>query len=78
MWFDDTADKRVGQSRVAEALETGARTLCVSCPFCLTMTTDGIAARNGEMSVRDIAEILADNLPAEPANTSTSESSNGV
>src|SRR4029434_2737213 len=40
MWFDDTADKRVGQSRVAEALGTGARTLAVSCPFCLTMTTD--------------------------------------
>ena len=49
MWFDDTADKRVGKSRVAEALATGACTLAVSCPFCLTMTTDGIAARNGDM-----------------------------
>jgi len=29
------------------------------------MTTDGIAARNGEMAVRDIAEILADALPPE-------------
>jgi len=65
MWFDDTADKRVGQSRVAEALATGACTLAVSCPFCLTMTTDGIAARNGDMAVRDIAEILADALPPE-------------
>jgi Fe-S oxidoreductase len=63
MWFDDTADKRVGQSRVAEALGTGACTLAVSCPFCLTMTTDGINARNGDMAVRDIAEILADALP---------------
>jgi Fe-S oxidoreductase/nitrate reductase gamma subunit len=76
MWFDDTVDKRVGQSRVAEALETGARTLCVSCPFCLTMTTDGIAARNGGMTVRDIAEILADTLPSQPSEISTS--SNGV
>jgi Fe-S oxidoreductase len=65
MWFDDTVDKRVGQSRVAEALATGARTLAVSCPFCLTMTTDGIAARSGDMAVRDIAEILADALPPE-------------
>jgi Fe-S oxidoreductase/nitrate reductase gamma subunit len=65
MWFDDPADKRVGQSRVAEALATGARTLGVSCPFCLTMTTDGIAARSGDMAVRDIAEILADALPPE-------------
>ena len=77
MWFDDTADKRVGQSRVAEALGTGACTLAVSCPFCLTMTTDGIAARSGDMTVRDIAEILADALPSEPAET-TPESSNGV
>jgi Fe-S oxidoreductase/nitrate reductase gamma subunit len=76
MWFDDTADKRVGQSRVAEALATGARTLAVSCPFCLTMTRDGIAARSGNMVVRDIAEILADALPSEPATTPVS--SNGV
>jgi heterodisulfide reductase subunit D len=76
MWFDDTAHKRVGQSRVAEALGTGACTLAVSCPFCLTMTTDGINARGGDMVVRDIAEILADALPSEPATTP--ESSNGV
>ena len=78
MWFDDTADKRVGQSRVAEALGTGARTLAVSCPFCLTMTTDGIAARDGRMAVRDIAEILADALPQQPAETSRAESTDGV
>jgi Fe-S oxidoreductase len=77
MWFDDTVDKRVGQSRVVEALGTGACTLAVSCPFCLTMTTDGIAARNGGMAVRDIAEILADALPQD-AKTGTPESTNGV
>jgi Fe-S oxidoreductase/nitrate reductase gamma subunit len=77
MWFDDTVDKRVGQSRVVEALGTGACTLAVSCPFCLTMTTDGIAARNGSMAVRDIAEILADALPQD-AKTGTPESTNGV
>jgi len=77
MWFDDTVDKRVGQSRVVEALGTGACTLAVSCPFCLTMTTDGIAARNGGMAVRDIAEILADALPQD-AKTGTPESANGV
>jgi Fe-S oxidoreductase len=76
MWFDDAADKRVGQSRVTEALGTGACTLAVSCPFCLTMTTDGINSRGGDMTVRDIAEILADALPSEPATTP--ESSNGV
>ena len=71
MWFDDTADKRAGQSRVAEALATGARTLAVSCPFCLTMTTDGIAARSGDMAVRDIAELLADALSPERQSQQT-------
>jgi hypothetical protein len=42
------------------------------------MTTDGIAARNGGMTVRDIAEILADALPPQPAETSRAESTNGV
>src|SRR5262249_28089640 len=65
MCVDDTVEKRVGQGRVAEALATGARTLAVPCPFCLTMTTDGVAARSGDMAVRDIAEILADALPPE-------------
>jgi hypothetical protein len=41
------------------------------------MTTDGIAARNGSMAVRDIAEILADALPQD-AKTGTPESTNGV
>jgi hypothetical protein len=40
------------------------------------MTNDGIAARNGDMTVRDIAEILADTLPVQPAQTSMP--SNGV
>jgi Fe-S oxidoreductase len=65
MWFDDGPDQRVGQSRVTEALATGARTLAVSCPFCLTMATDGLAAHGSSMAVRDIAEVLADALPVE-------------
>jgi Fe-S oxidoreductase len=71
MWFDDAPDKRVGQNRVAEALATEARTLAVSCPFCLTMTSDGIAARGGEMAVSDIAEIMANALPAADNPSST-------
>lgn len=63
MWFDDAPNQRVGQSRVVEALATGARTLAVSCPFCLTMATDGLAAHGSTMVVRDIAEVLADALP---------------
>jgi Fe-S oxidoreductase len=59
MWFDDAPDKRVGLSRVEEALDTGATTVAVACPFCLTMMSDGIAARNDAVQVKDIAELMA-------------------
>jgi Fe-S oxidoreductase/nitrate reductase gamma subunit len=78
MWFDDTADRRVGQSRVDEALATKAGTLAVSCPFCLTMTADGLAARGSTMVVRDIAEILADALPLEKNTTQKNQTSDGL
>jgi Fe-S oxidoreductase/nitrate reductase gamma subunit len=64
MWFDDAPPARVGQSRVQEALATGAGTLAVSCPFCRLMLTDGIAARDSRVQVRDIAELLAEALPS--------------
>ncbi len=60
MWFDDSIDERVGQSRVAEALETGADTVAVSCPFCLTMVGDGIVAKTADVKVKDVSELLAE------------------
>jgi Fe-S oxidoreductase len=62
MWFDDSADERIGRSRVAEAVETGADTLAVSCPFCLIMLKDGIADAEAGLEIRDVAEILAASL----------------
>ena len=60
MWFDDEPDKRIGMKRVQEALDTKATTAAVSCPFCLTMMTDGVAAKTDQVKVKDISEILAD------------------
>ena len=62
MWFDDTPDSRVGASRVKEMLESGAQTVVVACPFCLTMIRDGLAAHGGDIETRDIAELLAEAL----------------
>ena len=59
MWFDDGADQRIGTSRVNEVIETGADTVVVACPFCLTMMGDGLAAQDGAAEVQDIAELLA-------------------
>jgi Fe-S oxidoreductase/nitrate reductase gamma subunit len=67
MWFDDAPDKRIGIGRVREALATGAGTVAVSCPFCMIMMTDGVAARDPRVRVRDIAELLAESLVPETA-----------
>jgi Fe-S oxidoreductase len=78
MWFDDSAETRVGRSRVAEALDTGAQTLAVACPFCLIMTSDGVAARGGKMEVRDLAEILVESIEREePTDRRPSSESGG-
>ena len=54
-----------GKGRVLEILDSGAETVAVSCPFCMVMISDGIAASSdaGNVQVRDVAEILADSLP---------------
>ncbi|GAB5560027.1 MAG: heterodisulfide reductase-related iron-sulfur binding cluster [Synoicihabitans sp.] len=58
MWFDDQPVQRVGRDRMEEILTTQAQTVAVSCPFCMTMATDGLAALGSDVVVKDIAEIL--------------------
>jgi Fe-S oxidoreductase len=62
MWFDDPLAQRVGQGRVREIAAAGASTVAVSCPFCLIMLGDGLAAEDANIEVRDIAEILLESL----------------
>jgi Fe-S oxidoreductase/nitrate reductase gamma subunit len=62
MWFDDPPVQRVGQGRVREIAQSGADTVAVSCPFCLIMLGDGLAAEKPEVRVRDIAEVLAEQV----------------
>ena len=62
MWMEEEPQKRVCALRAKEALDTGAKTVAVSCPFCLTMLTDGIAAQSDSAQVKDVAEILVERL----------------
>ena len=66
MWFDDAPDGRVGVGRIEEALATGAKTVAVGCPFCLTMVSDGVAAAESDVAVRNIAELLIEGIDAKP------------
>ena len=60
MWFDDPPQERIGADRVTEALDTGAKTVAGSCPFCLTMMSDGLVAKDDSVQVRDIAELMVE------------------
>lgn len=62
MWLEEEPHKRVCALRAKEALATGAKTVAVGCPFCLTMLTDGVAAQSDSAHVMDVAEILAERL----------------
>ncbi len=59
-FVEEPPDQRVNQERAREILETGADTVAVGCPFCMTMLEDGINARKGsrEVSVMDVSELL--------------------
>jgi Fe-S oxidoreductase len=65
MWMEEDPKKRVSTVRATEALATGAKTVAVGCPFCLTMMTDGVAAQTDAARVLDIAEILAERLTSQ-------------
>ena len=63
MWKEEEhGTQNVNKARFAEAKATGAETLAVGCPFCLTMMTDASKAEGGEVQVKDLAEIVAERL----------------
>ena len=64
MWFGDEAGERVNLERFREALGTGASTVATGCSFCLIMMDDAmkVEGKEGEIAVRDLAEIVAEGI----------------
>jgi Fe-S oxidoreductase len=68
MWLDGHAASyqrmRLSEKRVLEAIETGADTLCVVCPYEVSRFEDAVKSTNndGKLEVRDISELLAEAL----------------
>jgi Fe-S oxidoreductase len=60
MWIEEDPDKRVNVLRTEQALETNPEVIAVSCPFCMTMLSDGIKAKDLEERVQtlDVTEIV--------------------
>ncbi|WP_303722842.1 (Fe-S)-binding protein [Malonomonas rubra] len=63
MWMEELNGSRINQNRVAEALKQKPDTLCVSCPYCMTMMEDGLKELNAPgVQVKDVAEVVAEAL----------------
>ena len=63
-WRSERIGRRVNVERTERALATGATTVAVGCPFCMTMMTDGTKAKGVDerVEVKDLAELLAERL----------------
>ena len=62
MWMEERQGKRINIERTEELLATGAETIAVACPFCMTMMSDGVKAKASTVPVLDIAEVVATRL----------------
>lgn len=62
MFMEENTGKRINAERTDELLATGADTIAVACPFCMTMMNDSVKSRDAGVQVVDIAEVVADRL----------------
>jgi len=62
MWMEENEGKRINVERTEELLATGAEALAVACPFCMTMMSDGVKAKESSVPVYDISEVVASQL----------------
>mgnify|MGYP005835621281 CR=1 FL=1 len=64
MFLEEKEGKRINIERTEEAISLQIDTIASACPFCMTMLTDGLKAKNAidNVSVKDIAEIVADSI----------------
>ena len=57
----EKGDKDINVERTEQAIETNPQIIATGCPFCNTMMTDGVKAKdkNNTVKVMDIAELIA-------------------
>ena len=57
----EPGNKEINIERTEEALDSGASTVAVACPFCMTMMSDGVKfkGRDADVKVLDLAELIA-------------------
>jgi Fe-S oxidoreductase len=80
MWMEERIGKRINTERIDEALALSPDTISTSCPYCLVMLGDAVAAKksSGEaaetLEVVDVAQLLVRSVaPAGPDETSAAD-----
>jgi len=60
MWMEENTGSRINIERVGEALRQQPDTICVACPYCVTMMEDGLGDLNAGDKVRvlELSEIV--------------------
>ena len=60
---DEPGDKRINIERIEEAIDTKAEIVAANCPFCITMLSDGLKAKEQQdnIMVYDLAELIVNN-----------------
>ena len=54
----EKGDQDINVKRSEEAINTDSEIVAVSCPFCNTMMSDGMTAKQKNMDVLDIAQMI--------------------
>ena len=64
MWMEESEGTRINIERTEEVLHKNPGTLCVCCPYCMTMFEDGLKDKKAadKVQVLDVAEIVANAL----------------
>ena len=62
MWMEETIGTRINLNRVDEAIATQVKEVAVACPFCRIMVSDGMNARESDIAVLDVAQVLLRNV----------------
>jgi Fe-S oxidoreductase len=82
MWMEERIGKRINTERIDEALALSPDTISTSCPHCLVMLGDAVAAKksSGEaaetLEVVDVAQLLVRSV-ATPAPAAAQGNSSG-
>jgi Fe-S oxidoreductase len=76
MWMEEDADKRVNKIRAEEIAATGCDTVAIGCPFCSIMVKDGLDSVGSNMDVKDVAELLWEQIVAKDEEIQSSITTN--